>query len=225
MTGWDRSPGPDNDYASAQRTSSVWSGILVMVLVLFAAGLVIGWLLSSRRPSPPEQRDRTDPERMQILGIRSGTMGLWCHERSRCIKKWKLQSLSETMAPVAGSIPLKGWSIIRYGARRVDRSLCRKRRLDCRTGCASPYKDGRCRSISVASSSTRPTPIKSERAIRKSIRCRGRRTMPLSCRAISPKRSWADFGYCDYVPVLSARASASRPCRPVHEQTDLHPDR
>jgi hypothetical protein len=44
MTGWDRSPGPDNDYASAQPTSSVWRGILVMVLVLFAAGLVIGWL-------------------------------------------------------------------------------------------------------------------------------------------------------------------------------------
>jgi hypothetical protein len=44
MTGWDRSPGPDNDYASAQPTSSVWRGTLVMVLVLFAAGLVIGWL-------------------------------------------------------------------------------------------------------------------------------------------------------------------------------------
>ena len=44
MTGWDRSPGPDNAYASAQPTSSVWRGTLVMVLVLFAAGLVIGWL-------------------------------------------------------------------------------------------------------------------------------------------------------------------------------------
>lgn len=44
MTGWDRSPGPDNDYASAQPTSSVWRGTLVMVLVLFAAGLVIGSL-------------------------------------------------------------------------------------------------------------------------------------------------------------------------------------
>jgi hypothetical protein len=44
MTGWDRSPGPDNDYASAQPSSSVWRGILVMMLVLFAAGLVIGWL-------------------------------------------------------------------------------------------------------------------------------------------------------------------------------------
>lgn len=38
MTGWDRSPGPDNDYASAQ-PSSVWRGIFVMVLVLFAGGL------------------------------------------------------------------------------------------------------------------------------------------------------------------------------------------
>ena len=44
MTGWDRSPGPDNDYASAQPSSSVWRGTLVMVLVLFGAGLVIGWL-------------------------------------------------------------------------------------------------------------------------------------------------------------------------------------
>jgi hypothetical protein len=44
MTGWDRSPGPDNDYASAQPSSSVWRGTLVMVLALFAIGLVIGWL-------------------------------------------------------------------------------------------------------------------------------------------------------------------------------------
>lgn len=44
MTGWDRSPGPDNDYASAQPSSPVWRWILVMMLVLFAAGLVIGWL-------------------------------------------------------------------------------------------------------------------------------------------------------------------------------------
>lgn len=44
MTGWDRSPGPDNDYASARPSSSVWRGTLIMVLVLFAAGLVIGWL-------------------------------------------------------------------------------------------------------------------------------------------------------------------------------------
>ncbi len=44
MTGWDRSPGPDNEYASAQPTSSVWRSTLVMVLVLFAAGIVIGWL-------------------------------------------------------------------------------------------------------------------------------------------------------------------------------------
>ena len=44
MTGWDRSPGPENDYASAQPPSSVWRGIVVMVLVLFATGLAIGWL-------------------------------------------------------------------------------------------------------------------------------------------------------------------------------------
>jgi hypothetical protein len=43
MTGWDRSPGPDNDYASAQPLD-VWRGTLVMVLIFFAAGLIIGWL-------------------------------------------------------------------------------------------------------------------------------------------------------------------------------------
>ena len=44
MTGWDRSPGPNNDYASARPSSSPWRGLIMMVLVLFAAGLVIGWL-------------------------------------------------------------------------------------------------------------------------------------------------------------------------------------
>jgi len=43
MTGWDRSPGPDNDYASAQPLD-VWRGTFVMVLIFFAAGLIIGWL-------------------------------------------------------------------------------------------------------------------------------------------------------------------------------------
>jgi len=44
MTGWDRSPGPENHYASAQPSTPVWRGIFVMVLVLFVAGLAIGWL-------------------------------------------------------------------------------------------------------------------------------------------------------------------------------------
>lgn len=44
MTGWDRSPGPDNDYASAQPSSSPWRGMIMMMLVLLAAGFVIGWL-------------------------------------------------------------------------------------------------------------------------------------------------------------------------------------
>ena len=44
MTGWDRSPGPDNDYAGAHPVQSGWRSTIVIVCVLFAAGLVIGWV-------------------------------------------------------------------------------------------------------------------------------------------------------------------------------------